>query len=525
MRAAGLALALLGVASLGRASSTPVQDAEPAMRSTLEALSHDSLLGRRTGSPGLRAAERIVTARLQRLALSRPRWLQAGDVQIPLDVMRLDTSRAQLRYSDAPAERMVTTTRLTAGHDFLPLASIPTARFARSAQPRAAMCVFGGRLGDSATIAPGWAKERIVLFLPPLRDTGEPDYQIWNAPHLIEPYADAVAILIASLDLFPRRVRLSLLEPHISLAATVPATRALPPTIAITRATSLLLTQQRLETVQPGTLLNRCEVRFDAAPARMRSPPSNLVVAFEGTDPALSRVLIVLTAHLDHLGVAELDERVGVDSVYNGADDGASGVVALLRVAEILKSLREPLKRTIVLAWTSAEEDGMLGSRVLAERFAARGRRVVGAISLDMVGGPTYEQHGGEGGRAIVQAIGAPGQSRAMLDVLAAIAGRDDGPVSLRIIEDSLVHGVRFECAGDHGSFASRGVPSAWLTTGLHADYHRVTDEAGKIDIRTVARVADLAAAAAVELAQRGGTGPGAARSPGGSGRSCAPGR
>src|SRR5688500_13114216 len=110
----------------------------------------------------------------------------------------------------------------------------------------------------------------------------------------------------------------------------------------------------------------------------------NVAGLLPGTDPALSDEVVVLTAHLDHEGVAQ---PVGGDSIYNGAMDNASGTAALLEVAKALgRAAREGrgLRRSVAFVAVTAEEKGLLGSRYYARNPTVGTRRVVANVNTDM---------------------------------------------------------------------------------------------------------------------------------------------
>ena len=90
---------------------------------------------------------------------------------------------------------------------------------------------------------------------------------------------------------------------------------------------------------------------------------SNVVGILRGSDPQLSKEAVLLSAHLDHLGIGP---AVGGDSIYNGADDDASGVTAVLELAQVLAAGPRP-KRTVVFALFGSEETGGAGAKYFRE--------------------------------------------------------------------------------------------------------------------------------------------------------------
>ena len=114
--------------------------------------------------------------------------------------------------------------------------------------------------------------------------------------------------------------------------------------------------------------------------ARSRSLSSpNVVGVLPGSDPTLKAEHIVLSAHLDHLGVGE---AVAGDRIYNGAMDNASGVASLIEVARALRG--KPRKRSLVFVAVGGEEKGLLGSRAFAENPTVPKPSIVADINMDM---------------------------------------------------------------------------------------------------------------------------------------------
>ena len=123
----------------------------------------------------------------------------------------------------------------------------------------------------------------------------------------------------------------------------------------------------------PARLKARAE--FVTAPVKS----ANVVGLLPGSDPALAKQYVVLSAHLDHVGVGE---PVKGDRIYNGAMDNATGVAAVLEVARALQAAKP--KRSILFALVTGEEKGLLGSRYLAARPPVPTESMVANFNLDM---------------------------------------------------------------------------------------------------------------------------------------------
>jgi hypothetical protein len=212
----------------------------------------------------------------------------------------------------------------------------------------------------------------------------------------------------------------------------------------------------------------------------------NVVAAIPGTIRERADTLIVLVAHFDHIGTR--DGSAGNDSIFNGADDNASGTAALLEAARLIK-LRGGLPYTVVFAAVSGEESGMVGSRVLLESGRIDATRVVAAINMDMVG------------RGSTSSLTIIGGRRSFLGSLAMDVARRNTELRLSPVYDSPRSTMIRR--SDHASFIVRGVPAIGLFTGEHPDYHQVTDSSDRVDTDKVARIAAYVVQIAERLAAR----------------------
>ena len=112
--------------------------------------------------------------------------------------------------------------------------------------------------------------------------------------------------------------------------------------------------------------------------------PPNVIGMIRGSDPELRNQYIVYSAHFDHVGVGIPDESG--DSIYNGADDNASGTAALLEAAAAFAALDVPPARSVVFLAVSGEEKGLLGSEYYSENSTVPLEGIIMNINLDMVG-------------------------------------------------------------------------------------------------------------------------------------------
>jgi hypothetical protein len=223
----------------------------------------------------------------------------------------------------------------------------------------------------------------------------------------------------------------------------------------------------------------------DSLPLAQRLPAYNLIGILDGHDPALAREHIVIGAHYDHIGIRPA-QGAPADSIHNGADDDASGVAAVLTIAERLRS-EAPPRRTIVFATWTGEESGLLGARWYADHPAKPLAEMVANLEIEMIGRP--DSLAGGSGRAWLT-----GFERSTMGESFAAHG-------LPIVPDRRPR-QNFYLRSDNYLFALRGIVAHALSSyNMHADYHRPTDEVDKIDARHLAGVIEAAARAVRLLA------------------------
>ena len=213
-------------------------------------------------------------------------------------------------------------------------------------------------------------------------------------------------------------------------------------------------------------------------------PTQNVVGIIPGTDPALRNEYVVIGAHFDHLGrstAGALDPDHGSE-IRNGADDNASGSAAILALAR--RFMRAPAKRPILVTHFSGEEEGLLGSAYLVEHPPVPLTQMVAMLNFDMVGRLRDD-------RIIVYGLATAAEMKGVVDSANAGLG-----LKLSLVGDGTG-------PSDHSSFYLKGVPVLHFFTDVHADYHRASDDADKINIAGVVRVVDLAERATRLIANR----------------------
>ena len=236
-----------------------------------------------------------------------------------------------------------------------------------------------------------------------------------------------------------------------------------------------------------GFQLQQSWAGLDTVSPDRRRVGHNVIGILPGHDPAVRGEFILVDAHLDHLGIGR---PVNGDSIYNGADDDASGVVAVLGIARALAA-GPPPRRTIIFAAMTGEEMGLLGTRWYIAHPARPLGQTVGNLEIEMIGRP--DSLAGGPGRAWLTGY----ERSTMGDSLAA--------EGIPIVPDPRPDQHFFE-RSDNIAFARLGIPAHTLSSfNLHQDYHQPSDEVGKVDFAHMTSVI-LAATDAVRVLANGPT-------------------
>lgn len=227
---------------------------------------------------------------------------------------------------------------------------------------------------------------------------------------------------------------------------------------------------------------------LDSLPASRRPAAVNVVGVLRGTDPLVRDSAVLIDAHYDHLGIGR---AVNGDSIYNGADDDASGVVAVLQIARALAAGPAP-RRTVIFAATTGEEVGLLGTRWYIRNPVVPIAQMSANLEIEMIGRP--DSLAGGAGRAWLT-----GFERSTMGETFARAG-------LPIVADRRLDQQFFE-RSDNIAFARLGVPAHTLSSyNMHTDYHEPSDDLSHVNMAHTTAVIRAGAAAARLLAD--GTAP-----------------
>jgi hypothetical protein len=228
----------------------------------------------------------------------------------------------------------------------------------------------------------------------------------------------------------------------------------------------------------------------------------NVVGIVEGSDPQLKSTYVAIGAHYDHVGYAEnevIDGRRPAppgrvnpgatdDRVWNGADDDGSGTVALMALARAFAQGPRP-KRSVIFVWHAGEERGLYGSRYFADHPVVPIDRIVAQLNIDMIG-RNRDDKSSEANK--VYLVGSDRISSELHQLNRAANNALMPPLTLDYEMNDPSDPEQVYYRSDHYSYAAKGIPVIFFTTGLHPDYHANTDEVSKIEFAKMARVAQL---------------------------------
>jgi hypothetical protein len=242
------------------------------------------------------------------------------------------------------------------------------------------------------------------------------------------------------------------------------------------------------------------KLSLKTAVSSLKGYTENVIGIVEGSDPVLKNEYVVMSAHLDHVGIAGAPDQNG-DVINNGADDDASGSAAVMALARsyalgAAKGIKP--KRTMIFMWVAGEEKGLWGSQYFNQFPPIDITKVVADLNMDMIGRnktpgyvdpPTYKLI--EPGEVLV--VG-PNISSDELGKIVDQVATGYGKLKVNHFYDTTApdathdnlgpqpNGQRIFYRSDHYNFAKMGIPVAFFADGLHTDYHRVTDSPDKLD-------------------------------------------
>jgi hypothetical protein len=191
----------------------------------------------------------------------------------------------------------------------------------------------------------------------------------------------------------------------------------------------------------------------------------NVIGILRGTDAKLKDEVLLLTAHLDHVGMRE---AVNGDNIYNGADDDASGCVAVLQLARALAQKPAP-RRTVLFVFFGSEETGGQGNQHFLEHPPVPLKNIIANLEFEMIGRPDAAVKPGE--------LWLTGFDRTNL-------GPELAKHGAHLVADPHPK-QQFFMRSDNFALARQGIVAQTVSSfGLHADYHRPSDDVAHLDFK-----------------------------------------
>ena len=196
----------------------------------------------------------------------------------------------------------------------------------------------------------------------------------------------------------------------------------------------------------------------------------NAVGKLTGSDSSLSSEIILLSAHMDHLGVRP--NAPSEDKIFNGADDDASGCVAVLELARVLAGEKRS-KRTVYFTFFGSEEAGGYGAQYFVNNLPFPKEKLVANLEFEMIGRPDA--------KVAAEELWLTGYERSNLGSELARRGA-------KLVADPHPEQNFFQ-RSDNYTLARQGIIAHTVSSfGLHTDYHQPTDEVKTIDFNHMTR-------------------------------------
>jgi hypothetical protein len=284
--------------------------------------------------------------------------------------------------------------------------------------------------------------------------------------------------------------------------------------------------------------------------SEVSAPARNVVAILPGSDPKLKHEYVAIGAHNDHIGLTDgapadhdsiwaynhivrpagaesgfptptpeqlaqvkttLDSlrkvnQPRLDSINNGADDDGSGSVSVLAIAGALAKSKVKPKRSILFVWHTGEEKGLWGSEYFTDHPTVPRDSIVAQLNIDMVGrGNETDDVLGDGktrgGPNYLQLVGSRRLSTELGDVVEKVNVDGKYGFAFDYTLDGDGHPANIYCRSDHANYARYGIPVVFFTTGVHQDYHQITDEPQFVNYNKLARIDTFIANVALAVA------------------------
>ncbi|MCC5943449.1 MAG: M28 family peptidase [Bernardetiaceae bacterium] len=248
------------------------------------------------------------------------------------------------------------------------------------------------------------------------------------------------------------------------------------------------------EKLKPTSQNKGLAVKIYAEKSRNPVITENIIAFVEGTDK--KDEVVVITAHYDHVGIID-------GEIHNGADDDASGTVALMQLAKVFAQAKADgngPRRTVAFIAMTGEEKGLLGSDYYSRNPYFPLENTVTNLNIDMIGrlDPMHEDN-----PDYVYIIGSSMLSQELHEISESMTKAYFPDFQLDYRYNSKDDPNRFYYRSDHYNFAKHDIPVIFYFNGVHEDYHKATDTADKIHLGKMEKISRVIFTTAWELANR----------------------
>lgn len=290
------------------------------------------------------------------------------------------------------------------------------------------------------------------------------------------------------------RVDADSLKSHVSFLASDALEGRATPSKGLDLAAEYIASQFRRAGLEPAGddgYFQTTEVRAsrnDASMAKVR----NVVGILRGTDPTLKATAVVVSGHYDHIGMRP-SSTAGEDTIYNGANDDASGTAGVIELAYALKGYKP--KRSIVFVCFYGEERGLLGSRYYGSHPVVPAKDTVAMINLEQIG----RTDDLEGPRVAGGSL--TGYDFSDVGMIMTAAGTTVGVK----VDKHPQNSDAFFGRSDNQAMADLGVPAHTLCTAfVYPDYHKAGDHWDKLDYPNMEKVVKMVGLTVMAIADSG---------------------
>jgi len=544
-----IALAALAACSSGQ--KTPATQPSPGaafpavspatLKTDLYAFADDSMQGRETGTIGNVKGTTFIAAQARKLGLE-PAGENGGYFQVIPLVRKGINPNSTLTAGGAS---------LVMGKDYVSFGAVSQLGFSPTFTASSIGSVYAGRIGDSTvSLSDAQIAGKLVVFTPPMGKNGQPIWQFWQGLDR-KKYATAAGIAVVALDITPPQVVGFLSKTQESMKGEDEGPKAGSPfAMLVSPGAAATILGADPTSLTAGTAGRPVSANITMLSTEVSTPARNVVALLPGSDPRLKGEYVAIGAHNDHVGLSDgppvdhdsiwaynhvvrpagaesgnpkptpeqlaqvqstLDSlrkvnKPRLDSINNGADDDGSGSMSVLAIAGALVKSKVKPKRSVLFVWHTGEEKGLWGSEYFTDHPTVPRDSIVAQLNIDMVGrgnetDDVLADGKTRGGPNYLQLVGSRRLSTELGDLVEKVNVDGNYGFAFDYTLDADGHPANIYCRSDHANYARYGIPVVFFTTGVHQDYHQVTDEPQFVNYNKMARIDTFIANVALVVA------------------------